>query len=396
MTALFGSGPSRKVIRSLERAGYEAVFVGGAVRDFVLGKPATDIDIATSAEPEEVKAVFPVTVDIGTAHGTVLVLMDGEPIEVTTYRTEGTYTDHRRPDEVHFVKSLKEDLLRRDFTMNALAMTIEGELIDLFGGKQDMTHQLIRAVGNAADRFNEDALRMFRAVRFASVLGFDIEASTFEAIRANAQLIRHISVERLKAEMDKLFNGDNPVKAFSFIQQSGLSCHLPLFPDDIEKFSQTAPFEMPFEGWACLMIAGDFEPLDVAKAYKLSSVEKLFLSTVHKAFAKRTNRPFTIDDYYEFNEDVLLTSEKLHHVFGQTNEGISRMEITYMKQSLPIQSVADLMVNGKDLISWAGLNGGRWTGEWIGKIAYAVLHERCENDPNNIKEWFLHEFNCEK
>ena len=101
----------------------------------MLGKTATDIDIATSAEPEEVKAVFPMTVDIGTAHGTVLVLMNGEPIEVTTYRTEGTYTDHRRPDEVHFVKSLQEDLRRRDFTMNALAMTKDGELIDLFGGK---------------------------------------------------------------------------------------------------------------------------------------------------------------------------------------------------------------------------------------------------------------------
>ena len=144
---------------SLENAGYEAVFVGGAVRDYLLGKTATDIDIATSAEPEEVKAVFPITVDIGTAHGTVLVLMNGEPIEVTTYRTEGTYTDHRRPDEVRFVKSLQEDLRRRDFTMNALAMTKDGELIDLFGGKADMADRIIRAVGNAADRFNEDALQ---------------------------------------------------------------------------------------------------------------------------------------------------------------------------------------------------------------------------------------------
>ena len=214
MTASFGTEPSREVIRSLENAGYEAVFVGGAVRDYLLGKAATDIDIATSAEPEEVKALFPMTVDIGTAHGTVLVLMNGEPIEVTTYRTEGTYTDHRRPDEVRFVKSLQEDLRRRDFTMNALAMTKEGELIDLFGGKADMADRVIRAVGNAGDRFNEDALRMFRAVRFTAVLGFDIEDQTCKAICDHAEQIRYISVERLKAEMDKLFVSDNPVKAF--------------------------------------------------------------------------------------------------------------------------------------------------------------------------------------
>ena len=120
----------------LEEAGHEAVFVGGAVRDHVLGWPAKDIDIATSAEPADVKAVFSNTVDVGIAHGTVLVLVKGEPIEVTTYRTDGTPTDSRRPDEVQYVKSLREDLRRRDFTMNALAMTREGELIDLFGGRE--------------------------------------------------------------------------------------------------------------------------------------------------------------------------------------------------------------------------------------------------------------------
>ena len=167
----------------LEKRGHEAVFVGGAVRDYVLGKPAKDIDIATSAEPDEVKAVFPIYGGCGIAHGTVLVILSGEPIEVTTYRTEGQYTDHRRPDEVHFVKSLRDDLLRRDFTMNALAMTKDGELIDLFGGEADLDGQLIRAVGNPEDRFREDALRMLRAVRFSSVLDFDIEAETFQAIR---------------------------------------------------------------------------------------------------------------------------------------------------------------------------------------------------------------------
>lgn len=396
MTALFATESSRQVIRVLEQAGYEAVFVGGAVRDYVLGKPATDIDIATSAKPEEVKALFPMTVDIGTEHGTVLVLMDGEPIEVTTYRTEGTYSDHRHPDDVHFVTSLREDLLRRDFTMNALAMTKDGELIDLFGGQQDMAHQLIRAVGHAADRFTEDALRMFRAVRFTSALDFAIEQDTLEAIRTHAPQIQHISVERLKAEMDKLFRGDNPEKAFHVIQQTGLASHLPLFPSAINKLNEMVPFETTMEGWACLMVAGDFSYLEVAKAYKLSNIEKLFLSAVYQASMRRSSGLFTLDDYYRFDLAVLLLVEKWFHVIGDATRALSMDEITAMKQSLPIHSVADVAITGKDLIAWTGLRGGRWTGEWMEKITLAVLHGQCENNPNNIKEWFLNEFKREK
>ncbi|MBE1554133.1 CCA tRNA nucleotidyltransferase [Sporosarcina limicola] len=396
MTNSFGTGPSREVIRCLEAAGYEAVFVGGAVRDYVLGKPATDMDIATSAQPDEVKVVFSNTVDLGTEHGTVLVLMQREPIEVTTYRTEGTYTDHRRPDEVQFVKSLREDLLRRDFTMNALAMTKEGELIDLFGGKQDIAHQIIKAVGNPANRFKEDALRMFRAVRFASVLGFAIEEDTYKAIAENAQQIRYISIERLKAEMDKLFNGIDPEKAFRYIQDSGLGIHLPLFPIKAARLISTVPYESAVEGWACFMVAGNFSPTDVMKAYKLSKHEQMVITAVNEAYEKRRFQPFSIGDYYTYDLQVLFTAEKLFQAYHADKEKISNTEIMHRKQSLPIQSVKDLKVDGKVLISWTGLKGGPWTGKWIGLIEHAVLHGRCDNDSNTIKEWFLHEFNREK
>jgi len=396
MTTSFGTAPSREVIRILENAGYEAVFVGGAVRDHLLGKTATDIDIATSAEPDEVKAVFPITVDIGTAHGTVLVLMSGEPIEVTTFRTEGAYTDHRRPDEVRFVKSLQEDLRRRDFTINALAMTKDGELIDLFGGRADIANGIIRAVGNAADRFKEDALRMFRAIRFTAVLGFDIEKQTLKAIHDNAEKIRFISVERLKAEMDKLFAGDNPTKAFDSIQNTGLHLYLPLFPKDNKNLNRIVPIASAVEGWAGFMIAGNFLPSDVAKAYKLSKVEKTFLSTVKVAYSNRVDRQFTIDDYYYYDLAVLITAEKLFQSIHNNGGSISFTEIKQIKQSLPIQSIADLSVDGKKLMEWTSQKGGRWIGEWIGKIEKAVLHGTCKNDPNDIKEWFLYEFNREK
>ncbi|MFS0687890.1 CCA tRNA nucleotidyltransferase [Sporosarcina sp. 179-K 8C2 HS] len=388
----FGTAPSRKVIRLLEEAGYEAVFVGGSVRDHLLGKKASDFDIATSATPEEVKCVFTHTIDVGIAHGTVMVMMDGEPIEVTTYRTESTYTDHRRPDEVKFVRSLKDDLQRRDFTMNALALTLSGELIDPFGGTKDLQNRKIRAVGNAADRFHEDALRMIRAVRFSSVLGFEIEGRTLQAIEENASSIIHVSVERIKAEMDKLWKGMNPGKALATIADTRLAEHLPLFPNDVQFLSACAPFETADQGWSALMLAGQFSPADLARAYKLSNREKAFLTDVKMAFDRRQSTRFTIDDYYRFTLEVLLTAEKVWHASHPSELGISVEEMAQLQKQLPIRSKDDLKADGKDLMAWTGQRGGRWVGEWMNKIEYSVLHRHCPNDAEKIKEWFLNEY----
>lgn len=396
MTKRFGSSASYKVIERLEHAGYEAVFVGGAVRDYILGQQAKDIDIATSAEPAEVKAVFSNTVDVGIAHGTVLVIMDKEPIEVTTFRTEGTYSDSRRPDEVNFVKSLEEDLLRRDFTMNALAMTKTERLIDLFGGRADMEKKLIRAVGMPLERFQEDALRMVRAIRFSSTLDFTIEQSTLDAIQENAERIKHVSVERIKIEMDKLLIGINPVKAFHYLKISGLGIKLPLFPVETKRFEQSIPFVTSIEGWAFLMIAGNFTPSALSRAYKLSNDEQKFITAVHQAYQIRVQQLFSIDEYYRFELAVLKTTEKFYRSGFQDFSTLTDEELAARKKALPIQSIQDLAVNGQDLISWAGVKAGRWTGEWIRKIEYAVLHEQCENNPNKIREWFIHDFKSEK
>lgn len=396
MTSEFGTAPSRKVVRQLEEAGYEAVFVGGAVRDHLLGKEASDFDIATSATPEEVKRVFNHTIDVGIAHGTVMVMMDGEPIEVTTYRTESTYTDHRRPDEVNFVRSLKEDLQRRDFTMNALAMTLTGELIDPFGGTKDLQNRKIRAVGNAADRFHEDALRMIRAIRFSSVLGFEIEGRTQQAIEENAASIIHVSVERIKMEMDKIWKGSNPGQAIATILSTRLSLHLPLFPNDDRILSNCAPFETAEQGWSALMLAGQFSAGELARAYKLSNREKDFLSDAHAAYDRRQSGGFTIDDYYRFPLDVLIATEKVWQAVHQEKPGILVKEMVHMKESLPIRSKDDLKVDGKDLMAWTSQRGGRWVGEWMGKIEHMVLHRNCPNDAEKIKEWFLNEYEHQK
>ncbi|MBP5197687.1 MAG: CCA tRNA nucleotidyltransferase [Lachnospiraceae bacterium] len=201
---------AKLILDKLTAAGYEAYVVGGCVRDSVLGRIPGDWDITTSARPEEVKALFDRTVDTGIEHGTVTVMLGKEGFEVTTYRLDGKYEDGRHPMEVTFTPSLEEDLKRRDFTINAMAYNPDAGLVDLFGGMQDIERGLIRCVGKATERFNEDALRIMRAVRFAAQLGYDIDPETAKAIEDLAENLKKISAERIRVELTKLIDSDHP------------------------------------------------------------------------------------------------------------------------------------------------------------------------------------------
>ena len=202
------------VLKRINEAGYEAYFVGGSVRDLLLNRHIHDVDIATSAYPMEIKQIFKKTIDTGIKHGTVTVLYEGESYEITTFRTESGYQDFRRPDHVTFVQNLSEDLKRRDFTINALAMGVDGNVIDHFDGLGDLDKHLIRAVGKAENRFHEDALRMMRAVRFMSQLQFTLEPETERAISDNHELLSKISVERILDEFVKMGIAPGSQKAF--------------------------------------------------------------------------------------------------------------------------------------------------------------------------------------
>jgi len=201
---------ANQILKTLHEAGYEAYVVGGCVRDSILGREPGDWDITTSARPEEVKALFPRTIDTGIAHGTVTVMMDKEGFEVTTYRIDGEYEDGRHPKDVTFTASLIEDLKRRDFTINAMAYSYEEGLVDEFDGLLDIEKKVIRCVGDPKERFTEDALRMMRAVRFAAQLGYGIEENTSLAIKELADTLNRISAERIQVELIKLITSDNP------------------------------------------------------------------------------------------------------------------------------------------------------------------------------------------
>ena len=198
------------IIQTLQTQGFEAYVVGGCVRDSILKREPEDWDITTSAMPDQAKKLFPITFDTGIEHGTITVLMGKETFEVTTYRIDGKYEDNRHPNEVHFTRSLSEDLLRRDFTMNAMAYNEQTGLVDIFDGIEDLERKIIRCVGNPQARFEEDALRILRAVRFAAQLGFAIEENTKEAARLLAPTLKNISAERIQVELVKMLTSPHP------------------------------------------------------------------------------------------------------------------------------------------------------------------------------------------
>ena len=252
------------VINTLLSAGFEAYIVGGCVRDMLLGKTPNDFDITTSAEPDEIIALFPKTVPTGIKHGTVTVIVDSEPIEVTTFRTEGEYTDCRRPDKVTFVKSLEEDLARRDFTVNAMAYNKKSGLMDYFSGQKDLENKVLRAVGQAELRFQEDALRILRLFRFASVLDFNIEPNTLKAALNKAENLKNISVERIAVELKKAVIGKN-LKQMSPLINSG-SLEFIGFKNSPDFFIlQQLPLKQSLRLFAFLYFSG----CDVAKTLDL-------------------------------------------------------------------------------------------------------------------------------
>ncbi len=216
---------ARKIIQVLNQNGYQAYAVGGCVRDSIIGRVPNDWDIATDALPSRIKELFPRTVDTGIKHGTVTVLTEEGSFEVTTYRIDGIYTDNRRPESVTFTSSLEEDLSRRDFTINAIAYHPDEGFVDPFNGIEDISRKIIMTVGDASSRFQEDALRMLRAVRFSAQLGFDVHDSVIKSIKDNNELIRNISYERIRDELTKILVSKRPLR-FALLHDTGLLSHI--------------------------------------------------------------------------------------------------------------------------------------------------------------------------
>lgn len=378
------------VIEKIEKAGFEAVIVGGAVRDHLLNRQIHDVDVATSALPMEIKTIFSKTVDVGIEHGTVIVLDEGTPIEVTTYRTDGTYTDYRRPEEVIFVRELPKDLERRDFTINAMAYTKDGRIVDLFGGKEDLEKGIIRAVGDPNSRFREDALRMLRAVRFAAQLGFSIEEKTMAAIQKDSDLIEFIARERIHMELSKMWVADYVYLGVKALVESHLAQYLPGdFGLHLEAWKEFRAKD-PEVGWAylCLLNRPDMET--IIDFYKYSNKEKNFTKKVIHAYDRLLNH-WNEFDYFSNDLDILETAYDFA-VWQGNDVPFSKNHIAKVKEHLPIQSMDEFALNGNLLMQWSGKKGGPWLKEALNEALLAVLTGRVKNEEEQLKEWFLNEF----
>lgn len=382
------------ILQQIEAHGYEAYFVGGSVRDFLLGKAIADVDIATSAFPAEIKQIFPKTIDTGIKHGTVTVLVDGIGYEVTTFRTESGYQDFRRPDHVTFVRSLQQDLQRRDFTINALAVRTDGLIIDDYHGLNDLAAQEIRAVGIADERFHEDALRMMRAVRFASQLGFTITADTYTSLLHNAPLLQKIAVERIHTEFVKMMLSKDWRIGWQLFVDSGLIKQTPFFKANELKFPRFTTSKSTLKLldepaiWVLLAEGLNLTPTQLKQLLlgwkSANDVIAESLRTLTFSRQLQVTTALTAKQLYQADTQIIERAATIWPLL-QWSADFDQIALDY--QQLPIKNRHELQLNGVDLIQKVKLNPGPQIGDWLDRAETAVVEGRIENQNATLIQW---------
>lgn len=371
------------ILQRIEKAGYEAYFVGGSVRDTLLNRPIHDVDIATSAYPSEVKELFKRTVDTGIEHGTVMILDHGTGYEVTTFRTESGYQDYRRPDKVKFVRSLKEDLKRRDFTINALAMSESGQITDLFGGLADMKAKIIRAVGDPDERFNEDALRMMRAIRFASQLDFQIEAKTLVGIKRHSQLLEKIAVERTHTEFVKMMTGRDAENGLDLMVATDLYQHMPGLTSRQSQLQRMIQSHFKLinevQVWSLLAFYFNFSSQEISQFLKSwKTANKIIydvILTTELLFRMTADQVANWDLYRAGRQNVTNAVAILNTI---SPASFSAYLTDYQK--LPITDKKQLKITGGQLIKAGILKPSPELGKVLNYLEKAVVQATVRND----------------
>lgn len=390
------------IINHLLLNGYDTYFVGGAVRDQLLGKTIGDIDIATAAKPDQVIELFNKVIPVGIDHGTVLVRFDGESYEVTTFRVDGEYSDFRHPDEVEYVSTIEEDLSRRDFTMNAIAMDKDGQLIDPFEGLKDIQYQIIQTVGSPDERFQEDPLRMMRAIRFVSQHGFQLSTSTYQAFDQWKHLLSNIAVERIAVEFEKLFRGENIHKAWNLLVESKLYAHLPILKDapsimDTSKRISWIPLHDLAEVITVFYLLDSQSSVDSwIKHWKLSNRIKRKCLTLVNAWELWGSKK-EMQTLYHLGEEYIVAFYRVLTTLDQKPKKTIR-ELYSDYRCLPIHSRQDLQVSGNDIKAWfPSQKPGPWIKQFMDTLEKLIVDGELNNEPYEIKErvtsWSPHEQN---
>lgn len=371
--------PVLRALSLLNEAGHEAYAVGGCVRDCLMGRTPADWDITTSALPQQTAAVFAGyrTIDTGIRHGTVTVLIENTPLEITTYRVDGTYSDGRRPDKVTFTPSLSEDLRRRDFTVNAMAFHPDGGLVDLFGGRQDICSRTICCVGVPSERFTEDALRILRALRFSSILGFSMDAATAEAVHRLSPHLSKVSVERITAEWKRLLcapYAEHILTEFSDV----IAVFLPEIRtiSDFSLLSAVRP--LPHARLAALFHTADLSADEAISVLRRLRFDAQTMHRVQLLLTARVGSIYTEDSY------ILRLLNHLGAELVFDYFAIKQVDATTIQRAQKLldegrcYQLSSLAVSGDDVVA-AGIHAGPSVGETLQELLLAVMDGVCPN-----------------
>lgn len=356
-----------KLLKELTSHDYKAYIVGGFVRDYLLGRESQDIDVCTNATPKEIKEVFEDSFLPTEDYGSVIVNKYGIRFEITTFRKEFSYQDHRKPVEIQYIDDLYQDLLRRDFTINAICIDENGEVIDFLGGRDDLERKLIRTIGDAADRFHEDALRILRAIRFATVLDFQLDASVSSAILETRHLLSELSYQRKKEELDKIFASGHADKGIDLLLQYHLDKNL-----ELEKLSQVENTDS---------VIGIWSVLDVDLLYPFSNNEKEMMADIRKAMSLNNLDPMALYEYGLY----------VNSVAGEM-KGLDKKKITESYNALIIHSRSDLDVTSEEIMECLDREPGEYLSDIYEDIEREVLYRRLPNQKQKLLSYIKEKF----
>lgn len=378
------------ILEKLQSLNFEAYFVGGSVRDLLINRSIHDIDITTNATPPQIKKAFKHIENYsGEKHGTVLALVDEQPIEITTFRIDGDYLDGRHPETVSFTNDLKEDLARRDFTINSLALDQNGQVTDFFNGLLDLNQKIIRAVGDPNQRFDEDGLRMIRAIRFAAQLSFKIEPNTLNSISNNKEKLSNISVERKRDEIEKLMLTDNPNLGLQLINQTELYRYLPSGKGQFEfKNNLKQKPNNKIQAWYLFrnywkitdsadknrFLKNDWK-IDNQTSQAIKTIDENFLSTDDNQDSLKI-KIFNLSNHFD---DFLQIGKALNFLDLQQIANYQQI-----KNDLKISQDKDLKITGNDLVAEKIVPAGPKLGRILSHLLEEVILDKVENTPEKL------------
>ena len=347
------------ILKLIEDNFYEAYIVGGFVRDYLMGKKSNDVDITTNARPKDLIKIFPNANFDNALYGSVTVYLNGIRFEITTYRSEGSYLDNRHPDVVSYVDDLKVDLKRRDFTVNTICMDKSGKIIDLLNAKSDIDNKIIKTVISPLDSFKIDSLRILRAIRFATTLYFDLSLEVKEAIKQSKYLLKDLSINRKKEELDKVFSSPNIEKGLSLIKELGLIDVL-----NLTNINKVRP---------CRQVIGVWTVLEVDDVYPFTRNELKLMKDIRCSIK---NNPLSFETLYYYDLYPCTVAGELL--------GIDKKQIMDVYNEMPIHKRSDILIDTYDLLDYLQIDDGPIISELWKKIEKAILNLEVVNDKSKL------------